>query len=407
MSKFRKFACVFIVLEILMLVFSNIYAVRIYNDTNTNAYKVDISRIVFKLETGESLDSIDLHDYKTIVSVRIFNPNENSRYDYTVEEVNGQLYKFEYRKFGIEKVLIILNVSLTLVIIMTIALFIYLDKKIVSPFKRMNNLTTELAKGNLAVPIKQEKSRYFKQFLWGMDMLREKLEGDRIRELDLLKEKKTLILSLSHDIKTPLAAIDLYTKALKSNLYDSEEGKLTAIEGIEKNIFEIKRYVSEIANASREDFLSLDVQNSEFYLSDILKEIAEYYKDKCEQLHIEFQVEQVNNCILFGDKDRIVEVIQNVMENAVKYGDGRLIGISFEEEENCKLITVSNTGCSIREEELYHLFDSFYRGSNSEKVNGSGLGLYICKELMHKMEGDIFAKIYDDKFCITVVLRKM
>lgn len=390
-----------------MLVFSNIYAVRIYNDTNTNAYKVDISRIVFKLETGESLDSIDLHDYKTVVSVRIFNPNENSRYDYTVEEVNGQLYKFEYRKFGIEKVLIILNVSLTLVIIMTIALFIYLDKKIVSPFKRMNNLTTELAKGNLAVPIKQEKSRYFKQFLWGMDMLREKLEGDRIRELDLLKEKKTLILSLSHDIKTPLAAIDLYTKALKSNLYDSEEGKLIAIEGIEKNIFEIKRYVSEIANASREDFLSLDVQNSEVYLSDILKEVDEYYKDKCKQLHIEFQVEQVNNCILFGDKDRIVEVIQNIMENAVKYGDGRFISISFEEEENCKLITVTNTGCSIREEELHHLFDSFYRGSNSEKVNGNGLGLYICKELMHKMDGDIFAKIYDGKFCITVVLRKM
>lgn len=153
--------------------------------------------------------------------------------------------------------------------------------------------------------------------------------------------------------------------------------------------------------------MSLDVQNSEVYLSDILKEVDEYYKDKCKQLHIEFQVEQVNNCILFGDKDRIVEVIQNIMENAVKYGDGRFISISFEEEENCKLITVTNTGCSIREEELHHLFDSFYRGSNSEKVNGNGLGLYICKELMHKMDGDIFAKIYDGKFCITVVLRKM
>lgn len=407
MSKFRKLACVFIIFEILMLLFGNRYVVRSYNDVNKNTYKVDISRIVYRLENGESLKSIDLHDYKTIISVSVFSPNKKNGHDYTVEKVNGQLYRFEYKKFAIEKVLIVLNVSFTLIIIMTIVLFIYLDRKIISPFKTMNNLTTELAKGNLSVPVKQEKSRYFKQFLWGMDMLREKLETDKLRELELLKEKKTLILSLSHDIKTPLAAIDLYTKALEINLYDSEEERLTAIKGIEKNISEIKRYVSEIANASREDFLSLDVQNSEVYLSDIIKEIDKYYRDKCEQLHIEFQVKQVSNCILYGDKDRIVEVIQNIMENAVKYGDGRFIGISFDEEEDCKLVTVTNTGCSVSEEELHHLFDSFYRGSNSEKVDGSGLGLYICKELMHKMDGDIFAKIYENKFCITVVLRKM
>ena len=81
--------------------------------------------------------------------------------------------------------------------------------------------------GNLSVPVKAEKSKFFGRFLWGMDMLREKLESDKIRELELEKEKKTLVLSLSHDIRTPLSAIDLYTKALATNLYDKEEERQT------------------------------------------------------------------------------------------------------------------------------------------------------------------------------------
>ena len=283
----------------------------------------------------------------------------------------------------------------------------YLDRKLITPFLKINNLPIELAKGNLSVPIKEEKSRYLGKFLWGMDMLREKLEDDKRRELKLLKEKKTLILSLSHDVKTPLSAIDLYAKALRTGLYDSDERRKEAFLGIEKNVSEIKRYVGEIVDASREDILSLDVKNGEVYLLDCINTITDYYSEKMEHLHIEFVVEGVDNCLIFGDGDRIVEVLQNVIENALKYGDGKRVDITFEEEENCKLITISNTGCGIDRDELPHLFDSFYRGSNSGNVSGSGLGLYICKELMHRMEGEIFAKETEDSFKVTLVLKKM
>ena len=105
-------------------------------------------------------------------------------------------------------------------------------------------------------------------------------------------------------------------------------------------------------------------------------------------------------------KERMVEVLQNVMENAIKYGDGKSIHIVFGEEEDCKLIHIENSGCSLKEEELSNLFDSFYRGSNSNSVKGSGLGLYICKTLMRKMDGEIFAQIKEESFVVTVVARK-
>ena len=70
------------------------------------------------------------------------------------------------------------------------------------------------------------------------------------------------------------------------------------------------------------------------------------------------------------------------MENAIKYGDGKCISIDFSEEEDCRLITVRNSGCSLKQEELINLFDSFYRGSNAGSAKGSGLGLYIVEAML-------------------------
>ena len=84
----------------------------------------------------------------------------------------------------------------------------------------------------------------------------------------------------------------------------------------------------------------------------------------------------------------------------------RSIRIYGEDEEDCKLIHIENTGCSLKTEELPNLFDSFYRGSNSHGIRGNGLGLYICKNLMKKMDGEVFAQIIEGNFSVTVVIRK-
>lgn len=132
-----------------------------------------------------------------------------------------------------------------------------------------------------------------------------------------------------------------------------------------------------------------------------------YYKEKFADLHTDFQMESFADYLLYGDLDRAVEVGQNVLENAIKYGDGKYVHISFSEEEDHSLITIENSGDGLKEEELPHIFDAFYRGSNHAGVRGSGLGLYICKELLHKMDGDIYAKTPETGFAVTIVLRKM
>ena len=123
-----------------------------------------------------------------------------------------------------------------------------------------------------------------------------------------------------------------------------------------------------------------------------------------ELLSINFKIDSYKDCLLNGDPERTIEVIQNLLENAIKYGDGKEISIRLLREENSQLISISNTGCTLDDTELPHIFDSFWRGSNTGANAGSGLGLYICRQLMNRMNGDIFAEIRDRKMIVTVVI---
>lgn len=406
MNNYRKFVIAYLGIELILIVLCNIYLIRGMKTDGDRSYKVDIARAVDEMQNGTSMEDIDIDQYKTIIAIRRFHADEICNQDYTVEEVDGELYRFEYQQERSASLPGSINILLGIIFISTLAVLLYIEKKIIKPFYNVCELPTELAKGNLSVPIQEEKSRFFGKFLWGMDMLREKLEQDKATELELIKEKKTLILALSHDIKTPLAAIDLYTKALLGNLYNSKGKQRDAMKGIAKNAETIRHYVDEIVLASREDFLNFEVVCTEFYLAALIDNIMNYYQEKMQRTHTEFMVDVVENCLIYGDFNRAVEVLQNICENAIKYGDGKYVHISFAEEESCKLITIENTGCTLSEEELTNIFDSFYRGSNSENIRGSGLGLYICKELLHRMDGELFAKLIEDRFAMTIVLRK-
>ena len=154
------------------------------------------------------------------------------------------------------------------------------------------------------------------------------------------------------------------------------------------------------------DFMNFDVNNSEFYLSQVIGKISDYYTDKLSVIGTEFGIDRFDDCMLSGDSDRLEEVLQNIIENAIKYGDGKTISLNFSDEEDCKLITVSNSGCTLPDAELPHIFDSFWRGSNTGSQQGSGLGLYICRRLMNGMNGDIFAEASSGTMKVTVVCRK-
>ncbi|MFI3887783.1 sensor histidine kinase [Streptococcus parauberis] len=406
MTNFKKFSILFLLFEIIIIFISNIFYFQYVANSSEKIYQVDINRLVKQLEKDPN-STKDLTEFPSVLKVSSYDSSQSYNNHYAVKKINNKLYAIEYRIRDRYFEIIPLNIGFLVLFFLSVFLLSYLWQKLIRPFNRMSDMTHQLAKGYLVKPLDAEKSKFLGKFLWGLDMLRENLADEKHKALNLEKDKKTLILSLTHDIKTPLSAIELYTRALQSGLYKSPEKNEEALKGISKNIKKITTYVDEISLASKEDFLNIVVKDGEYYLASLLQEVKSYYEPKLKNLKIDFKVDDTDNCLLLGDLDRTIEVIQNGVENAIKYGDGKEIIISVSEEENCKLISIQNTGYFCKEEELPHIFDSFYRGSNSKSVKGSGLGLYIAKTIMRKMHGDIFVEIKNNKFCLTLVIQKV
>lgn len=403
MRAFRRLCIVVITAFLLLTAVLNLFLVGA-KDRNEGIYRVEAKRLADEIaETGE----FELEKYPHITGV--FKADDGELYTsdehYLIIEAGGTLYRVEYTVENGQHSVVAINCVFGALFLLIVGLLYYIRGHIIVPFGRLSNVPQELARGNLAVPIPEEKSRFFGKFTWGVNLLRESIEDSRKKEITMQRDKKLLLLSLSHDIKTPLSAIKLNARALARGLYKDEEKQHAAAERINTRADEIERFVSEITKAASEDFMSFEVTQGEAFLSDIITRIDARYAPQLAMSGTEFVIQKYDDCILSCDSDRLAECLQNLIENAIKYGDGRRIEISFDKMDGCELITVSNTGCTLETKELPQIFESFHRGNNADRVQGNGLGLFICRRLMGLMNGEVYADIRDECFCITLVVK--
>lgn len=401
MKAFRRLCIVVITVFLLLMAVLNLFLVGV-KDRNEGIYRVEAKRLADEMaKTG----TYDLEKYPHVTGV--FTGNELYRSDehYLIIEAGGTLYRVEYTVGNGQNSIAAINCVFGALFLLMIGLLYYIREHVIVPFGRLNDVPKELARGNLAVPIPEEKSRFFGKFAWGVNLLRESIEDARKKEITMQRDKKLLLLSLSHDIKTPLSAIKLNAKALARGLYKDEEKRRAAALRINTRADEIERFVSEITRAASEDLMNFEVTQGEAFLSAVISRIEARYAPQLATSGTEFVVQKYDDCILSCDPDRLAECLQNLMENAIKYGDGRRIEISFDKMDGCELITVSNTGCTLEAKELPQIFESFHRGNNADKVQGNGLGLFICRRLMGLMSGEVYAGIRDEYFCITLVVK--
>jgi signal transduction histidine kinase len=407
MKSFDRITAVFLVLMAAFFLTMNIVLLR-QNGSISALYKIEANRIEQELLKGRQVSA---EDYPNIIGIYEYDGSDSfydSGNEYLIRKIDGTVYRIEYRDTSDDRgrLLIAANIVLAAFTLIILAVLIYIRQRILKPFNELSSMPEQLSKKNLVIPMKEHRSRFFGKFVWGLDMLRQELEHSRKKGLEYARNEKTFLLSLSHDIKTPLAAIKLYSKALSKGIYTSTEKQLSAAESINEKADEIERIVNELSSNLSEDVLDFEVNCSEFYLSEVIDRIKKYYTDKMAVTGTSFSISEYSSCLLRGDADRLEEVLQNIIENAMKYGDGDRISLSFSDEEDCRLITVTNTGCTLPDKELPHIFDSFWRGSNADKQQGSGLGLYICRRLMELMGGSIYAEISSGCMNITAVCPK-
>ena len=404
-----KFDKLFALIAALAFISGIAAAYIIGNDKQRSSrkYKLEISRVEQEIRAGNEVSAED-----HITDITVYSGQKDfftSDSHYVIRDINGQLYRIDYSDDATSdhsRILICTELIIAVSFAVVMLILLYIRKNIIKPFNHISELPYELSKGNITAPLTENKSRYFGKFIWGLDMLREQIENSKVREIEHIRNEKTLLLSLSHDIKTPLSAVKLYSEAIEKGLYSDIERCRSAAKNISEKVDVIESYVKDIISNTSNSVIDYEIKVYDVYQSEVMKKVLKSYKDRFEANGTQLKDEVSGDCLLHVDPDRLAEVLQNILDNAIKYGNGKLITISYSDEESYRLITVSNSGCTLPENELSHIFNSFWRGSNTGNKPGSGLGLYICRKLMNDMLGEVFAEIKDNTMCITVVCPK-
>jgi len=303
---------------------------------------------------------------------------------------------FEFDDGRFEVLRKIMNIFMGLAFLITISVCIYIYRYVLKPFSEFSSYPEKLSKNQLTEKLPETKNRLFGRFTWGINMLGDKLEDDRKRIEKLGKEHISMVTTIAHGIKTPVSNIRLYADAISTGLYqpdgkpDEADAEIAA--KICKNADDITGIVKELIEKASEGYMDYTPVTESFYLTEITDHLKEEYGRRLEVLRIPYSFEVKDNAIIKSDKDGIFRVLSQLIENAVKYGNGEGIRVLIRKEEDGYYFSVRNKGKAIEKNELPYIFNSYWRGSNSEGIEGSGIGLFESSHIVKKLYGDIYAR---------------
>ena len=276
-------------------------------------------------------------------------------------------------------------VMCTLTILFMAMVFFYVYLNILRPFDKMKNYASEIARGNLDLPLNYEKSDYFGAFTWAFDSMRKEITRSRTAEREAIENNKTVIATLSHDIKTPIASIRAYAEGLEANLDTTPERRSRYLEVLIRKCDEVTALTNDLFLHSLSDLNMLQMQPEEFLLVPFLKqsisEISAGYEDVVLK-------ETDISPVIYADRKRINQIVENLINNSRKYAKTN-VTVSLTQTDDMVSIHFRDKGPGIPDEDMPFITDKFYRGKNTGTENGSGLGLYIVKYIAERSGGSI------------------
>lgn len=220
------------------------------------------------------------------------------------------------------------------------------------------------------------------------------------------KQVKSLVSNMSHQLKTPLANLSLYAEILGKNEL-SQEQKNEFFSKMQRQIEKLSWMVESLSKMVKleQNLDDFEVKNTKIRQT-ILEAVDTVY-EKLEKKEIHFDMESFEDRFLYHNRKWTVEVLVNLLENAMKYTErGGFISIRVKAYEFYTEIQISDNGRGIRQEELTDIFKRFYRSPEVENIEGSGIGLYLSNLILEKEKGYItVVSEYGKGSCFSVFLQ--
>ena len=281
-------------------------------------------------------------------------------------------------------------------------IFLYIEMVILKPFRRLEDFAGQVAEGNLDIPLVYERKNLFGAFTWAFDSMRLEIKRARSCEKAAIENNKTVIATISHDIKTPIASIRAYCEALQAGLDLNPERKDRYLRVILKKCDEVSTLTNDLFLHSLSDLdklqMNYEICDADKLIPTILEGIVSRNAKICLMGEIPF-------CRLNVDAKRLEQIYENLVANAVKYAPGSKVEVFHVKHQEWLEVTVRDYGQGIADEDLPFIYDKFYRGRNTADKPGAGLGLYIVQYILSQLNGEIELKNREDGLDATFRLK--
>ena len=200
---------------------------------------------------------------------------------------------------------------------------------------------------------------------------------------------KDTISDISHQLKTPLAALTIYNGILQSeteNLPDLKEFTILS----EQELDRIEALVQNLLKITRLDAGAIVIEKKLENVSDMMHDIEQHFAYRAKQEQKEFILSGEDDITLFCDREWMMEAVSNLVKNAFDHTDaGKHICVEWKQMSDMLQIVVEDNGCGIHSEDIYHIFKRFYRSRFSKDTQGIGLGLPLAKTIVELHGGNI------------------
>ncbi len=326
---------------------------------------------------------------------KIVNPISNNRgllYAFKVNDKNVFVYS---NLENISNFMTIFKSQLVyfifLIVICSIIVSMILASKITKPIREITKKAKNIGEGKY-------DTVFPKNGVQEIEELSETLEEVQ-KELSKNEEiKRDLMANVSHDLKTPLTMVKAYAEMIKDISYKDPKKMQEHLDIIIEEVDRLTVLVNDILDLSKEQNDVLMYNYEEYDLVKEIKKIIKRYSVMKETQDYKFKLELPKKAMVKADKNKINQVIYNLLNNAINYtGKDKLVTIRMTKEENDYLVEVIDTGKGIKEQEIKYIWDKYYKNDKNHQRNvvSTGLGLSIVKEILtrHNFSYGVTSKI--------------
>jgi two-component system phosphate regulon sensor histidine kinase PhoR len=210
--------------------------------------------------------------------------------------------------------------------------------------------------------------------------------------------RKEFLQNLSHEIKTPVFAIQGYLDILLNGALENPDTSKKYLENAERNVNRMVHLINDLDEIIKLESGEENIQKENFVIQDLVHQVYETLSQKASEKNIILNIKK--GCELpvevFADKEKIFRVLINLVDNAIKYGNkgGFVTSGFYKTDDEHVLIEITDNGIGIKEEHLPRIFERFYRtdSGRSRNAGGSGLGLAICKHIIEAHHQNIHVR---------------